>query len=166
MQSRIGNLQREGLEWYAKEMMMMRDNYQDHLTQILKALTRYCEHRMYLNKEKFQFRPDICDIPGGKVRNRKVHVANKEVWEGKKLHTPETKKELSRHESNHLLLFTNASLTKFGSALAVGTNWWVSKIIEMHSCKLSPAEMNYKTHEQELQATFEAFRQFEPCVKG
>ncbi|GAA5917889.1 hypothetical protein JCM5296_000484, partial [Sporobolomyces johnsonii] len=69
-------------------------------------------------------------------------------------------------DGKYLFLFTDASVTGAGSALAIGTNWWLSDLVGLHSRKFSPAEMNYPTHEQELQATYEAFQHFESKLLG
>ncbi|SGY15130.1 BQ5605_C013g07258 [Microbotryum silenes-dioicae] len=59
-------------------------------------------------------------------------------------------------KGQYLFLQTDASVEGVGSALLVGENWWNAKPVGFHSRKFSPAEFNYSTPDQELQAFYEA----------
>ncbi|SCV70782.1 BQ2448_3544 [Microbotryum intermedium] len=69
-------------------------------------------------------------------------------------------------DGKYLFLQTDASVEGVGSALLIGENWWNAKPVGFHSRKFSPAEFNYTTPDQELQAFYEAFRHFEPRILG
>ncbi|SCV67074.1 BQ2448_5720 [Microbotryum intermedium] len=60
-------------------------------------------------------------------------------------------------DGKYLFLQTDASVEGVGSALLIGENWWNAKPVGFHSRKFSPAEFNYTTPNQELQAFYEAF---------
>ncbi|KAK4699843.1 hypothetical protein P7C70_g6412, partial [Phenoliferia sp. Uapishka_3] len=69
-------------------------------------------------------------------------------------------------EGNYIFLQCDASASGTSATLTLGKNWWSAKTVLTHSRKLTGAQHNYRTHEQELLAVFEGFQKFEGQLLG
>ncbi|KAK4702058.1 hypothetical protein P7C70_g4165, partial [Phenoliferia sp. Uapishka_3] len=77
------------------------------------------------------------------------------------LAAPPTTEVTNPVPGSYVFLVTDASATGVSATVSVGKNWWNAKPVSNHSRKLTSAQHNYATHEQELQAVFEGFQKFE-----
>lgn len=67
-------------------------------------------------------------------------------------------------DGEYIFLQEDASVGGTGSCLTVGRNWWTAKLVANHSRKFTPAQANYRTHEQEVQTVMEGFEKNEAML--
>jgi hypothetical protein len=79
---------------------------------------------------------------------------------------PASTKVVNPAAGNYIFLQCDASSTGTSANLTYGTNWWLARPVSHHSHKLSGAQYNYRTHEQELLAIYEGFQKFEGKLLG
>ncbi|KAK4705029.1 hypothetical protein P7C70_g1182, partial [Phenoliferia sp. Uapishka_3] len=82
------------------------------------------------------------------------------------LAAPPTTEVTNPTAGSYIFLVTDASATGVSATISVGNNWWNAKPVSNHSRKLTSAQHNYATHEQELLAVFEGFQKFESQLIG
>lgn len=73
---------------------------------------------------------------------------------------------MNSFKGKYIFLQRDTSSTGTAACLTYGDNWWSVKPVSHHSQKLTGAQHNYRTHEQELLAIYEGFQKFENNLLG